>query len=152
MAHTNHLGVVSMRASSNVSALTLDSNGNYSSGGIPQGVCVILDTADGTTNAVTLPGGTGVQIVGISDTAPAAGTGQAVKVVTGNGSIVRLKAHAAITQGASLMVAATDGTVGAASAIGTTSIYTIGQALEAAAEAGDFISVLLQITAQNVNA
>jgi hypothetical protein len=149
MAWTNIIQSISARASANVTTLTLDSNGNYSSGGIPQGVCVMVDVPDGTTGAVTWAT-TGLLPLGVANTAPAAAKGQAVQVVTQG--TMRIKAHSAITVGDIVYVGATDGTIATVTADGATSVYIVGVALESAAEAGDFIAVQLQIGSQHVTA
>ena len=138
-----------MRASSNVSALTFDANGNYLSGGIPQGVAVIPDTVDGNPESVTIAG-TGAYIMGIADTPPASGTGASVDVV--QSGIMRCQASAAITYGQTLYVANASGQLGPIPADGATSVYVVGIALEAAAQAGDLITVLLAIGSQHVTA
>ncbi len=135
------------RASANVSALTFDANGNYLSGGIQQGVCVIPDIPDANPLSVTIAG-VGALILGVSDTQPAAGTGQSLDVVqTG---IMRIQAAAAVTIGAIVYVSNASGQVGAVPADGATSVYIVGTALEAAAQQGDLISVLLNIGSQHV--
>lgn len=147
MAGKNVLLAITGRASSNVTAITNDANGNYSSGGLPQGVCVMQDVSDGNFLSVTWAT-TGKMILGVADTAPAAGTGQSVAVQTHG--IARIKAHGSITIGDLVYVGATDGTISTVPADGATSTYIVGTALEGATEAGDFISVLLQPCSQEI--
>ena len=147
MALSNKVLVGAFRASSNVSALTLDANGNYSSGGIPQGVCVVTDASDGNAASVKIAT-TGDLIVGVADTAPAAGTGDSVAVVMLG--IARIKAGGAVSYGDLVRVGSSAGTVTTVPADGATSTYIVGRALEAAAESGDFISVQLAIGSQQI--
>lgn len=147
MAYKNVIAASAKRGSSNVTAITKDANGNYSSGGIPQGVCVVMDAADGSFDAITIAT-TGQFILGVADSYPATGPGDSCIVQTLG--VARIKAHSAITMGDIVKVGASDGTIATVGADGATSQYVVGIALETAAEAGDFIAVQLQPSSQEI--
>lgn len=138
---------VGFRGSANVPALTFDANGNYLSGGVQQGVAVVPDTVDGNPLSVTLPA-VGALALGIADTPPAIGPGDSVDVVSVG--LMRCQAAGAITYGQILYVANASGQLGPIPADGATSVYIVGIALEAAAQAGDLITVQLLLGSQHV--
>src|SRR5262245_52473125 len=139
MANVNRVFERTYRVKSDVTAITYDADGNYSSGGIPAGTAVKLDATE-APETVTIAA-QGNLIVGISTTSPAAGPGQPVSVLFLG--IARCKAGAATTAADKLYVLDSSGRVGTAPALGQTSQYIVGQGLQAATQADDFIEVLL---------
>lgn len=136
--------------SPSVTAITLDSNGNYSSGGIPFGTCVKVDTTD-TTNAVVPCSAAGDKVDGIAITDPAAGPGASVLLQTMG--VAKCLAGGAINYGDLVYCGDASGRVTTAPAPGVSQKYIVGKALEPATAAGDLISVQLGIFgATNVNA
>lgn len=143
-------GSVPCQASSSVTAITLDSSGNYSSGGIQYGTCVKLDTS-GKLGDVVIANAAGNHAFGIAITDPAAGPSQAVRVQ--RLGIAKCRAGAAVSLGDLVYVTDSSGRVGTAPAAGASDSWIVGVALEAAAQAEDLISVALAVdAATNVNA
>lgn len=137
-------------ASSNVTALTFSGNPPvYSSGGIVQFTVVTADISDGTNGAVTTATSNTVLPIGVAQDGPAVTAGQSCRVrVSGYTKAI---AGGAITIG-QLLKTNGSGQVVAASALGATNEYIIGQAETVATQTGDVITVRLNIGASLVNA
>lgn len=151
MAFQQHVigGSVPCIASASVAAVVLDSNGNYSSGGIPFGTCVKLDTT-GSEGSVIACSAAGDHAFGIACEDPAAGPSEAVSVQ--RLGVAKVLAGGAITIGSLVYVGDTSGRVTTAPAPAATDVWIVGTALAAAAQAGDLISVALSVdSATNVN-
>ncbi len=143
-------GSVPCIASATVAAVVLDSNGNYSSGGIPFGTCVKLDGPSGSTSVIACSAAAD-HAFGVAVEDPAAGPGEAVQVQ--RYGVAKVLAGAAISNGALVYVGDTSGRVTTAPAPGVSQSWIVGTALEAATAAGDLISVALAVdSATNVNA
>lgn len=138
MARDRIEATISARASSNVTGVTYDANGNYSSGGIPQYRVVVWDTTG--EDEVALPSGADVPACGVAISGPTT-TGQTVTLATKGR--VRVEAHGAITALDLVMVAANTGRITTATAAGNH--YIIGQAMQAAANQGELIEVELML-------
>ena len=152
MAFQEHIvgGSVPCTASSSVTAVSYDANGNYSSGGIPFGTCVKLDTS-GKMGDVVACSAAGDHAFGVACEDPAAGPSEAVKVQ--RLGVAKCLAAAAVSLGDLVYVADTSGRGGTAPAPGVSDKWIVGTALEAATAAGDLISVSLSVdAATNVNA
>lgn len=128
-------------ASANVSALSFTSSDGstivYSSGGIPQYYCVTEDTSSALFGDVKLQTTLSGKVIGIAQDAPAVTAGQPVRICVGGSC--KAYAGAAITYGDSLAVNASGQVVTAP----TATEYTVGRAMEAAVEAGDLITVMV---------
>ncbi len=151
MAFTENIigGSVPCQVDSSVSAITLDSKGNYSSGGIQYGTCVKLN-ASGKIGDVLICT-TADHAFGVAITDPAAGPSASVRVA--RLGIVKCRAGAAVSLGDLVYVADSSGRVGTAPAAGASQSYIVGTAMEAATQAEDLISVALSVdAATNVNA
>ena len=125
---------------SGVSAITYDSNGNYSSGGIQFGTVVKYKTSSGINTVQITTTNDRPYGVAISD--PAAGPNEAVLIQTlGQCKVL---AGGAISQG-DLVACTTNGEIATAAAAGVSDQSILGFALEAASQAGDLITVQLQV-------
>jgi hypothetical protein len=141
-------GSLQMIADSGVTAITLDSSGNWSSGGIQYGLCVKQNTSGSPLDVVIAS--TNDHILGIACEDPAAGPSQPVEVQ--HLGVAKVLAGAALSLG-DLVSCDSTGRVVTAAAAGATDKWLVGLALEAATAAGDLISVQLGIFgATNVNA
>lgn len=130
----------SFRVNSSVTAISKDSDGNYSSGGLALGTLVILDSTQGVVKAPTAAGtAAGGAAIGVVATDPAAGPNESVNVqIRGQAKCL---SNAAITLNDLLMCAGTSGKVATATA--ATAEFIIGRALEAATAANQLITVEL---------
>jgi len=127
------------QASTNVTAVTLDSKGQYSSGGIPQYAVVVQDVATAGTREVKLAAAASAKALGISQLEPM-GPGESVMVRVDG--ISRAIAAGAITKGDTVMIADATGKIATATA--ATANFVVGEALEAAAASGDIISIIVR--------
>lgn len=145
MAYRTNIAALDAIASSNVSSITWTGNPPvYSSGGIPDAVVVTLDASDAIGDlAVKVAGTTDIPLGVAYLDRPAVTAGQPIAVQYVG--VARLKAHAAISVGDQVVVGAADGTISTATTGAATSQALVGRALQAAAEAGDYISVQLTI-------
>lgn len=126
------------QGSSNVTALVSDAMGNYTSGGVNQYAVVQLDTSSAKFGDVTTPSGSAVKVFGVNVGAPF-GPGDAAQIrVSG---VARCRAASAIAYGDTVMVADTSGRIATATA--ATADFVLGRALEAAANANEIITVLV---------
>lgn len=142
-------GSVPCQVSSSVTAITLDSKGNYTSGGIQFGTAVKLDTTGKLGDVIIAS--TGNEPFGICITDPAAGPSASCRVQTLG--VTKCRAGAAISLGDKVYVTDASGRVGTAPAAGVSQSFIVGTALEPAAQAEDLISVRLLIgAATQVNA
>lgn len=151
MAFTENIigGSVPCQASSSVTAITLDSKGNYSSGGIQYGTCVKLDTSGKLGDVVVAS--TGNHAFGVAITDPAAGPSASVRVQ--RLGVAKCRAGGAVSLGDLVYVTDSSGRVGTAPAAGASDSWIVGTAMEAATQAEDLISVALSVdAATNVNA
>lgn len=152
MAFQEHIigGSVPCIASSSVTAITRDANGNYASGGIPFGTCVKLDTS-GSSGDVVACSAAGDHAFGVACEDPAAGPNDAVQVQ--RHGVAKVLAGGAINYGDLVYVGDSSGRVTTAPAAAATDKWIVGTALEDATAAGDLISVALSVdAATNVNA
>jgi len=138
---------LTFQAASSVSAISKDSNGNYSSGGIPQYSAVKLDASGGTPNDVIVAG-TGDIALGIIQSGPATGPSQSCSVRTLG--ISKALAKGAVTVGAQVYVGDATGRLKVLPAAGATGVVVVGLALTPATADGDVFTVLLQPTTQAV--
>jgi hypothetical protein len=125
---------VSANASAGIpqfAAVKLDASGNV-------GDCILAATS--TDPTVGFNQDMGGAITTLAGAPPVCTSGQSIRVRF-NG-ITKANASAAISLGDLLMVT-TSGQVATATAPAATSIHIVGQAMEAATEAGDIITVLL---------
>ncbi len=99
---------------------------------------VVKGSADG---GVALPGGADVQWMGV--TIENGLSGEKRKVVVGGGVIVKIKAAAAIAEGANVSIHGTTGKIKTAAPSTGANSFVVGKAMEAAANDGDIIGVLL---------
>lgn len=141
-------GTLPCIADLSVTAITLDANGNYSSGGIQFGLCVKGNASAKSLDVVIAS--TNDQILGIACEDPAAAPGEAVQVQYEG--VAKVLAGAAVSL-YDLVSCDSTGRVVTAAAPAVTSKYLVGKALEAATAAGDLISVQLGVFGStNVNA
>lgn len=127
--------------SSSVSAITLDSKGNYSSGGIAQGTIVKLYTSGSARDVVAAGAGDYPDGVVVSSSK---GNGPGLTCTVRDEGVVKVIAGGAISLG-DLLKADASGHAVTKAADGATTEYLIGQALEAATGSGDLISVQMRI-------
>lgn len=134
--------------SANVSTVqyTADQYGNltYSSGGILQYACVVLDVATAKPYDIKAPAAANVMPIGILLDGPAIGPNQAAAIqVRGR---AKCRAFAAISVGDALAVGDTSGRVATISMTGgATDTPIVGYALTSSAEIDDFVEVDLRI-------
>ncbi len=148
MAWEVNLGLDKTRTvDAGVTAITLDSAGNYSSGGIPQYSVVQLNTAGSIGDVIV--GAVGVFPEGVIQTNSKNNGPKNTCAVRYTGTS-KVLASAAITIGQLVYVADSSGRVGPIPADGATSVYIVGQALQAATAVGDIIMVQLMIGSQRV--
>lgn len=132
--------------SSTVTAISLDSKGNYSSGGIAQGTVVKLYASGSSRDVVAA--GAGDYPDGVV-TSHSKGNGPSLTCTVRDMGVAKVIAGGAISLGDLVKIDAS-GHVVTISADGATSDYILGQALEAATGTGDLISVQLRIGSQHV--
>lgn len=103
--------------------------------------CVVIPTAAAAGRMkCAAPGGQGVLPLGVLLNAPASGAQAEVRTM----GVVKVKANGAFNAGIQVCIADTAGTVAAASS----GDFVLGISLEASAEAGHLVSVLLTIGGQ----
>lgn len=150
MAYEVNLGQDMTRTvDSGVTAVTLTASGDYSSGGIAQYSVVKLNASGKIGDVIVAT--TGDFPDGIIQT-NSKGNGPGNTCAVRRAGISKVLAGAAITLGDLVYVGDTSGRVKTVPADGATSVYIVGQALEAATAAGDVIMVQLQIGSQHVTA
>ncbi len=142
MAHQNRIpgAGVSGHVSTSVTTITLDSAGNYSSGGIPFGAAVKEDTT-GSAKDVVIQGTTGGDIFGIAQSDPAAGPDEAILIETVG--IVKALAGGVIAYGDQVYVGDAQGRLIKVPGSPAAGSYAVGYAETPAAAAGDLFSVRL---------
>lgn len=148
MAWEVNLGTDKTRTvDSGVTAVTLSSSGDYSSGGIAQYSVVKLNASGKIGDVIVATTGDfpdGVIVTNSKNNGP-----NNTCAVRWQGTC-KVLAGAAITLGDLVYVGDTSGRVKTVPADGATSVYILGQALEAATALGDVIMVALQIGSQHV--
>lgn len=150
MAFETHVqgGSLPCVVDSGVSAITYDSDGNYSSGGLRYGTLVKLNASGSAMDVIAAS--TNDQVLGVVGDDPAAGPGEGVRIITDG--VAKILAGAAVSLG-DLVSSDSTARVVTAAAAAATSKYLVGVALEAATAAGDLIAVKLgTFGSTNVNA
>lgn len=146
MALTNHGNndILPMRASANVTALTYTGNPPvYSSGGLVFGTCVVIDTGTGNpVDVKPVSGANQVGVIGIATDYPAVGPGYGCAIQTRG--VAKCLAGGVINPGDYVT---TDSSARVVTQGGGGNFYIVGQSVGVTTvEAGDYVSILLNIT------
>lgn len=136
---------ISMQAASGVSAITYDSNHNYSSGGIKQFSAVKADSS-GAVPYDFVAATTGDLIIGFVQSNVGGSQSAPVQI---NG-VTKARAKGAVTVGAQCYVGDSTGAIAVVTAEGATSVNAVGVALTPATADGDIFTLLIQTGSQRV--